>query len=443
VDITGKDYSMNANHGIVRNFDPLTGVQTSRNTGVGLNLSPEKFLPIQFNYTENKAIVDPITSTNKNWSMSTGLDLEPLHLTSGLLRQESGTNQTGRISENQGAFAGAEATFNLWNDTFFHSGYDLSKNQSQSMDIENRTESGSFSLLFDSTLYPWLNLSGSHIRDDTSGTSSSGLRSLTLSSEQEISDVTVQVAPADGWALSLHKGKSRIDEEGKSRISDLTAYALTASRDVTPDIDGAFSLSHSINDDSEQGKIISNSFFVTSNMILNPSITLRINTGVTRSEIPEQTLTPSTLTGRYATSTNLDLWTALTARAAFAVNYSAGSIHNRLAFFGRDNQSVGSTLSYIPKPNVIYSFSAFRSFPMEGGARTSFNGSLSYGFYKRSRMTLSYQKSGGEEAISDSLSGNFIFMLGKQVNILLNYNLSGLSSDEKTKSMGIQFSKPF
>lgn len=443
VDLTGKDYTMNINHGIIRNFDALSGERTSRDTAVGLNLTPDKFLPIQFNYRENKALVDPVESTNKNWSVTTELELAPLRLNGGLLQQENASSQDGTLSESDGAFAGMDANWNLWHGTFFHTAYDFSDNKNRTFGNETDNTTHSIALLLDSDLYDWLNLSGSYLLDDTEGRTATDTRAQTLSTRQEISDITVQVIPTAGWALSLHTGTNRTIDDGEVRETDLSSASLSASKEVTSNIDGALSLTRSINDDSEQGESISTSFFITTNMILNPAMTLRINTGVTKSEIPEDPERISSGPGNYATSTNADLWSALTARTSLTVNYSTSSVKDRLAFFGTDSQNLGGTLSYIPKPSVIYNVSAFRHFSDQGETTSSYNGSMAYSFYKGSRMTLSYQRSDGQGQTNDSLSGSFIFVLPKQTNILVNYNLSGLSSDEKTTSLGIQFSKPF
>ncbi len=443
VDLIGKDYTMNVSHGIIRNFDALVGERSSRDTAVGLHAMPDKFLPLHFNYRESKALVGSRTSTNKNWSLNSEWDWEPLHFNGGLIQQENDSSAEGVLSENEGAFGGVDATFNLWQGTFFHSAFDFSQNKNQTQGNETRSDAHSVSLLFNSDIYSWLNLSGSYLVDNTTGTNDTGLRSLTLESQQEISDLILQITPASGWTLGLHRGKNRIDDDGEIRVTDLTGASLSVFKEITDQIDGACSLTHSINDDSEQGKSVSTSFFITSNMILNPFVTLRLNTGVTKNDLPNGLGEGVAGPGSYSNNTNLDIWSSITTKTTLTLNYSAGSSQDQLVFFGKEDQNLGGTLSYVPKSNVIYNLSAFRHFPESGDTTSSYIGSFSYSFIKGSRMSLSYQRSDGEGQTSDSLSGNFIIVLPKQISLLVHYNLSGLSSDEKTTSLGIQFSKPF
>jgi len=443
MNLSGKDYTLNVTHGIVRNFDPLTGERSSRDTDIGLNMTPDKMLPLQLNYTENKSLVSSIVTKNKNWSAGSDADLGSIHLSGGYLRQENSSSQQGGLSENRSGFGEAAATWNLWRETFLHASYDFSDSRGSAKLSHTANKARTLSFLINSVPYDWLNLSGSYVGDFSDGTTSSGGRRSGFSQDETTADLTVQITPAEWCSLSAHQGRTRNEQNGELRISKLTALSISASGEIMENIDGVFNLSRSINDDSEQGRSVSTSAFITGNMILNPEITLRINSGLTKNEIPRESGVPTAGPGNYATSTHVDLWSSPTEKTTLSVNYTASATRDHPFFFGRDDQSIGGTLSLLAKKNVIYNLSVFRHFPSGGEASSSYNGSLSYRFYKGSHMTLSYEESVSPGNRNGSVSGNFVIVLPKQTSLLINYNLAGLSTEEKTTSLGVQFSKPF
>jgi len=442
VNVTGKDYTFSLTHGIVRNFDPLVGERSSRNTGVSVSVTPPKFIPLFGAYREDKSIAGPDRSTVRNYSASTDFRIHPFHLNGGVFKQETVNNLEGDVSDNDGAFARGDATFFLFRDTVLHASYDVAENDSRFKESRSSTDSRTLSLFLSSSPYYWMNISGSYVKDNSDGKTDTVVGGSTFFTDQELYDVTLQLIPVGGWAFSVHRGHSRTNSTGEVSGSDILAYSLNVAKQVTETVDGSLSITRTENDDQDRGEFTSTSVFATANMIVSPALLVRVNHGLTKGELAEESDENLPKTGNYTATTNVDVTALPTRKLSMALHYSASEGSENFRFFGTATQNIGGTLTYIPKASVIYTFSTFQNFARGRSSTSAYNGSMTYSFYKTSRMTLAYMRSDGEEVTDNSVSGNFLFSLPKQTSLTLNFSVSGINSGNEATSLTVQFSIP-
>jgi hypothetical protein len=354
--------------------------------------------------------------------------------------------------------------------------------------FETVTLTKAFRLGLNSRPIEWFGLNGNFTWDTTDADLETG----NIATTSRYADLTGTVYPFYGLRFWTTVGNRMFDDVAGRRDIDFITLGSGWDRRLHDKISLGVLLSRTSETDPEQGDNIRDNLGVNSTMDLTPRTSLRLNLNVTRNEFPTFVNTegfdasgpladrilfddrPAGFTffdtdnndlytknsvfpgdwsvpvrvdppsdERFSTTKSVQLNMRPTESTSAVFFYTVNNSSDSLDLLGVGSQNLNGTFIWQPNRRTGYGLTGTMSVPERGDTSYSGTATLSYRFWRRHIMNLSYGRrtNGGESA--DNFSGTLRLALRKRSTLDLTYSAAQVFQEEQTDFFRIRFSHAF
>ncbi len=463
----------------------LTETRTSR---AALSLSPKDLPRIAANVSRTESAVKGVSTTTDTATLFGEYRYRWVNLRGGYsTNRRDSAGSAGQ--ESTSLQAGAGGSYELLPRTILSLDYDVNRFSSGS-DKGDTTETtgNAFHLTANSRPVEALQLVGNFSSSRTVFDSST---SVVAGTSERNADLTANVDPYLFLRLSGTAGQRRFTDASQTRHVDFTTFGAAVNQRVRDTIQLGLNASRRFESDPDQGDNTNDTFGLNMTADLTSRAALRANVNVTRNEVPSFVSTKGfdasgtlvdrgtyddrppgftffdevhhdvytkssasigdwsapvhfdPVTERFSTSKSVQVNATPSDKTGLALTYTSSVSSDRLKIASAGSQALNGSLTYVPNRRTNYSLSGTVSLPENGGTSWSGTGSMTYRFFRRHQLNLSYGRQVYSGRSSDNFSGTLGLALRKQARLELALSSTNLFREDRTEFFRVRFSKSF
>jgi hypothetical protein len=488
VDMLGEAYTLNLQHVRTASVTSVAELVESNSSRFSLLLFPDFWPRMTLNYSTQETNVGGRNSTSDNLSLFGDYTFRWLNTRAGYIWNtiDSGSG----ASTSNSFFFGLGGNYEILRRTVLTGDIDINRYGSETtLGNETTTVTKAFRLGLNSRPIEWFGLGGNFSWDSSDSDMDTG----NLTTVSRYADVTGTLYPLFGLRLWATAGNRTFDDVAGRRAIDFVTVGTGWDRRLNDEITLGVLLSRTSESDPEQGDNTRDNLGVNSTMDLTPRTSLRMSLNVSRNEFPtfvstegfaasgplaDRVLYDDQLVGftffdtenndlytknnsglpaewsapvridppsneRFSTSKSVQLNMRPTDNTSAVLFYTVNNSSDTLDLLGVGSQSLNGSFVWQPNRRTSYGLTGTLSVPERGDTSNAGTVSLSYRFWHRHIMNLSYgrRKTGGES--SDNVSGALRLALRKRSSLDLTYSASQLFQEEQADFSRISFTHAF
>lgn len=492
VDLGGEWYNLNLQYGrtaTVSSTAELTETTTSR---AAFSLMPPDLPRLYASYAKTESSTGGTSTETDAISLFSDYRYKGLNVRGGYNVSERTSGTSPPVSSSSFLF-GSGGTVEILPRTSLSADYDFNRSASElSSGGETITTANAFRVNADSRPVEWAGLGGNYSRNITkyeSGTS-----------DQQFVELTASLYPAPSLRFFGSVGERTFNDVQQQRNVTFTTLGASFSDRLLEKLQVGVNVARSYEKDPGQGDNTRDNLGLNMIMDLTPRIAVRTNFSVSRNEntefisakrfdasgtlaerdtlavapaanlpvcfiffdtvnndlytllVPFDPLTsapavwslPTHLVSeQFSVSKNIQVNMIPTDKTSLAFSYASNASADTLDIVEIGSQSLNGSLTYTPNRRTSYSLSGTTSLPEGGSAAYSATGSMSYRFYRRHQMNLSYARQFSAGKSTDTVSGTLAFVLRKRAGLDILFSSSQPFADDQSYFIKVGFTKSF
>lgn len=149
------------------------------------------------------------------------------------------------------------------------------------------------------------------------------------------------------------------------------------------------------------------------------------------------------VTEQFSVSKNIQVNLIPTDKTGLVLSYVSNASSDTLDIAKIGNQSLNGSFTYTPNRRTNYSLSGTTTLPEAGSASYSGTATMSYRFFRRHQMNLSYAQQFSAGRTTDTLSGTLALALRKRTGLDIIFSSSQLFEEDQRYFVKVRFIKSF
>lgn len=492
VDLGGEWYNLNLQYGRTATVSSTAELTDSTTSRAALSLMLQDLPRLFSSYSKTETTTGGITTETDAVSLFSDYRYKWVNV-------KGGYSVTERTSGNAAALGSSSILFGIGGNyeiaprTFLSADYDFNRFTSELPGGgETVTTSNAVRASADSRPLEWFGLGGNftkNITDFNEGTT-----------DQQFAEVTATLYPIYNLRIFASVGNRAFNDLQQQRDVNFTTVGGAFTDRLLEKIQLGVNASRSYEMDPSQGDNIRDNLGLNLIMDLIPRIAVRANLNVNRNQNEEfisakrfdadgtlaerdalaidpsrnlqpgfiffdivnndlytllvpfdpVTSTPAVwslpthlVTEQFSVSKNIQVNMTPTDRTGMVLSYASNASSDTLDIAKIGNQSLNGSFTYSPNRRTSYSLSGTAALPETGSAAYSGTATMSYRFFRRHQMNLSYSRQFSAGRSTDTASGTLGFALRKRTGLDIIFSSSQLFEVDQRYFIKVRFIKSF
>jgi hypothetical protein len=492
VDLGGEFYNLNLQYGRTATVSSTADMIDSTTSRAALSLMPPNLPKLFSSFSKTESTTGGITTETDAVSLFSDYRYRWVNLRGGYNVTERTSGNTAPLNSSSILF-GIGGNYEIAPRTVLSADYDFNRSTSElSGGGETVTTTNAFRVNAESRPLEWFGVGGNftkNITDFDSGTT-----------DQQFTELTATLYPAYNLRLSASVGNRVFNDVQQKRDVTFTTVGAAFNDRFLEKVQLGMNASRSHETDPSQGDNIRDNLGLNVIMDIIPRITVRANLNVNRNENeefvsarrfdesgaladrdalaadPARNLQPGfiffdtvnndlytlltpfdpatsapavwslptrLITGQFSVSKNIQVNMTPTDKTGFVLSYASSASSGNLDIAKIGNQSFNGSFTYLPNRRTSYSLSGTATLPEVGSAAYCGAATMSYRFFRRHQMNLSYARQSSTGRSTDTLSGTLGFALRKRTGLDIIFSSSQLFEEEQRYFIKVRFIKSF
>lgn len=492
VDLGGQWYNLNLQYGRTATVSSTAELTDSTTSRAALSLTLPDLPQLITSYSKSASTTGGITTESDTVSLFSDYRYKWLGVRGGYAASERSSGNSAPLQSSSLLF-GIGGNYEVLPRTSLTADYDFNRSISEFTDGgEAVTAAHAYRVNADSRPLEWFGLGGNFTRNvnDVDGGSTT----------QQFTEMTATLYPSSNLRFSAASGKRSFDDLQKQREVTFTTVGANYNDRLLEKVQLGANLSRSYEKDPGQGDNLRDNLGLNVIMDLTPRISMRGSINVNRNENEEFVSAKrfdaaGTLADRDALAAdpagklqpgfiffdtvNGDLYTLLvpldpltsvpavwslpthlvieqfsvnknlqvnmtpTDRTGLVFSYASNASSESLDIAKLGNQSFNGSFTYAANRRTSYSLSGTATFPESGNSAYSGTATMSYRFFRRHQLNLSYARQASAGKTTDTASGTLGLALRKKTGLEFVFSSSQLLEADQRYFVKVRFIKTF